>query len=133
MINDPEFLAKLATWQQAKTQAEHFTATEKRLREELFSVAFPTPVEGTNNTELPEGWKLKGVLKMNRTLDPALLDTIKEAVRGMGFNPDPLVKYKPELVLKDYKALPDNVRHVFDGALTIKPGMPTIELIAPKG
>lgn len=132
MINNPDYLAKLTLWQQTKAQAEQLTATERRLREELFSVAFPAPTEGTNNIDLPEGWKLKGVLKINRTLDEAALPAVMEAVRGMNFNPDPLVKYKPELALRDYKALPENVRHVFDAALTIKPGLPTIELVAPK-
>lgn len=132
MINDPDYLAKLTLWQQTKAQAEQFTATERRLREELFSAAFPAPAEGTNNIDLPEGWKLKGVLKINRTLDEAALPAVMEAVRGMNFNPDPLVKYKPELALRDYKALPENVRYVFDAALTIKPGLPTIELVAPK-
>jgi hypothetical protein len=132
MINDPDYLAKLTLWQQTKAQVEQLTATERRLREELFGAAFPAPIEGTNNAELPEGWKLKGVLKINRTIDEAALPAVKEAVRGMNFNPDPLVKYKPELVLKDYKALPENVRHVFDAALTIKPGLPTIELVPPK-
>lgn len=132
MINDPEYLAKLTLWQQTKAQAEQLVATEKRLREELFSVAFPAPVEGTNNVDLPEGWKLKGVLKINRTLDEAALPAVMDAVRGMNFNSDRLVRYKPELALKDYKALPENVRHVFDAALTIKPGLPTIELVPPK-
>jgi len=132
MINDPDYLAKLALWQKTKSQVDQLSANEKRLREELFGVAFPTPVEGTNNVDLPEGWKLKGVLKINRTLDEAALPAVMNAVRGMNFNPDPLVRYKLELALKDYKALPENVRHVFDAALTIKPGLPTIELVAPK-
>lgn len=135
MLNDPVFFAKLTEWQNKVAQIEaqaHLTVEERKLRAEVFALAFPKPAEGTNNEELPQGWKLKGTLKIDRKLDEAALPAVKEAIRAMGVNPDPLVKYKPELALKDYRALPPEVMKVFDTCLTIKPALPSIELVPPK-
>lgn len=130
--NDPAFLAKLTEWQAIPGQIAALQAQEKRLREELFGMAFETPKEGTNNATLPDGWKFKGVLRINRSIDKAALPSVMQTLRGMGFNPDPLIEYDPKLVDKEYKALPENIRQVFDTALTIKPGLPSVELVAPK-
>lgn len=135
MLNDPTFFAKLTEWQNKVAQIQAFAVNieqERKLRQEVFAMAFPKPAEGTNNEELPEGWKLKGTLKIDRKFDEAALPAVKEAVRAMGFNPDPLVKYKPELELKLYRAMPPEVMKVFDTALTIKPALPSIELVPPK-
>lgn len=129
---DPTFLAKLQEWQAIPAQIAALQAQERKLREELFSSAFPTPKEGTNNAALPGGWRFKGEFKINRSIDKAALPAVLDAIRKVGFNPDPLIEYKPELVAKEYKALPDNIRHMFDSALTIKPGLPQVELVAPK-
>lgn len=129
---DPVFLAKLGEWQGIPAQMDALKTREAQLRQELFADAFPAAKEGTNNAALPGGWFFKGVLKMNRNIDKAALPSVMESIRGMGFNPDPLIEYKPELVDKEYKALPEQIRKVFDTALTIKPGMPQVELVAPK-
>ncbi len=125
----------LQKWQEKVTEIAthaHLIAEERQLRQDVFAAFFPTPGEGTNTAELNEGWKLQGKLKIDRKIDEAALEAVKEVVRKMGFNPDPLIRNKPELVLKDYKALPDEVKKVFDTALTIKPALPTIELVPPK-
>ena len=58
-----------------------------------------------------------------------------QQLREMGINPDPLIRTKPDLDTKAYKSLvqinPD-AAHVFEQALTIKPGSPTVELVPPK-
>jgi len=43
-----------------------------------------------------------------------------------------LVKRKPELITSAYKALTEQARLVFDQALIIKAGSPSLELVAPK-
>ena len=129
--NDPEFFKKLTEWQTIPEQIAQLQRREKQLREELFTSAFPAPKEGTNNAALPGGWRFKGVYKINRSIDKAALPAVLDAIRKVGFNPDPLIEYKPELVEKEYKTLPDNIRHMFDTALTIKPGLPQVELVAP--
>lgn len=132
MLNDPTFLEKLRVWTESVAAVAAAQATERRLRQEVFAAAFPTPKEGTNNAELPGNWKLTAKLPINRSIDLALLPAAFAQIRGMGVNPDPVVKYNPEVVMKEYKALPPEARLIFDTALTIKPGMPQMELVAPK-
>lgn len=135
MLTDPVLFEKMNLWQEKVRQIQeqaHLVIEERQLRQEVFALAFPTPKEGTNNADLPEGWTLKGTLKIDRKIDEAVLPQVKEQLRALGFNPDPVVKYKPELVTKDYKAMPEEIRKVFDTALTIKPALPTIELAPPK-
>ncbi len=126
----------LQQWQAKVTEIAthaHLIAEERELRQQVFAAFFPTPGEGTNTAELNEGWKLQGKLKIDRKIDEAALVTVMQVIRDQHkFNPDPLIRNKPELVLKDYKALPDEIRKLFDTALTIKPALPTIELVPPK-
>ena len=135
-LEDPVFLAKLTEWQAkvAQIQAQaHLIAEERVLRQEVFALAFPAPREGANNAELPQGWGLKGTLKIDRKIDEAALPQIMEAIRNtFNFNPDPIIHHEPKLNVKIYKSLPDEIRKSFDVALTIKPAMPTIELVPPK-
>lgn len=134
-LDNPVLFDKMSQWQDkvAQIQAQaHLIVEERQLRQEVFALAFPTPKEGANSGELPEGWTLKGTLKIDRKIDEAALPQVLTQLRTLGYNPDPVVKYEPKLVTKDYKAMPDEVRKVFDTALTIKPALPTIELVPPK-
>ena len=136
MLNDPTFLAKLTEWQNKVQEINahaHLITEERALRQEVFALAFPAPREGANNAELPAGWGLKGTLKIDRKIDEAQLPIIMEAIRNtFNFNPDQIIHHEPKLNVKIYKSLPEEVRKSFDVALTIKPAMPTIELVPPK-
>lgn len=131
---DNKFYEKLNQWQAVVATIKTVVPLieqEKAMRQELFGDAFPAPKEGTNNLELMDGWKLKGTLKIDRKIDDAALPAVMEAIRGMGVNPDPCIERKPSLALKAYKALPPEIQKVFDTALTIKPALPTIEVVPP--
>lgn len=132
MIEDREYLAKLSEWQGVATHLATLKAREMELRKELFAFAFPSPLEGTNKVDLPAGWLLKGVYKLDRSVDEAAFNAIKDQLRAININPDPLVRLKPELAVRDYKALSDQARAIVDQALIIKPGAPSLELVAPK-
>jgi hypothetical protein len=85
--------------------------------------------------DLDQGWTLKLTHKIDRKVDEAALPAVQEQLRLLEINPDPLVKMKPDLDTKAYKALklvnPDAAK-VFEQALIIKPASPTLELVAPK-
>ena len=132
MIEDATFLAKLTEWTQVSATLDAAKAREMELRKELFGFAFPTPLEGTNKAELPGNWMLKGVYKLNRDLDLTALAAVNEEMVKLQVNPDTLVKYKPELITGAYKALSDQARLVYDQALIVKVGSPSLELVAPK-
>lgn len=129
---------KLQEWNEAlvaATEAKKAIEKEQALRKEIMALFFPTPEEGTNKVDLGSGWTLKATHKIDRKIDEAALPAVFQQLREMGVNPDPLVRAVPSLETKAYKSLaqinPDASR-VFDQALTIKPGSPTLELIPPK-
>jgi len=131
-------VAKLQEWHQAvlaAQEAKKVVEAEQSLRKEVMSLFFPEPVEGTNKFELEAGWSLKATHKIERKVDEAALPAVLQQLREMGVNPDPLIRTKPDLDTKAYKSLvqinPD-AAHVFEQALTIKPGSPTVELVPPK-
>ena len=130
-----EQMKLLEEWRLAKAEADAvkpIIAKEQELRKQVFAAFYPTPKEGTNTLDLAEGWKLKGVYKLDRKIDEAALPAVTEQLREMGVNADTLVKWTPSLKTAVYKELTAEQRAVFDQALIIKPGLPTIELVAPK-
>lgn len=131
-------VAKLQEWHQAvlaAQEAKKVVEAEQALRKEVMALFFPEPVEGTNKFDLEAGWSLKATHKIERKVDEAALPAVLQQLREMGVNPDPLIRTKPDLDTKAYKSLvqinPD-AAHVFEQALTIKPGSPTVELVPPK-
>lgn len=131
-------VAKLQEWHQAvlaAQEAKKLVEAEQALRKEVMALFFPEPVEGTNKFELEAGWSLKATHKIERKVDEAALPAVLQQLREMGVNPDTLIRTKPDLDTKAYKSLvqinPD-AAHVFEQALTIKPGSPTVELVPPK-
>lgn len=128
-------LKLLNAWWNAFTEAEAAKAAIKReqeLRRQVFEHYFKNPREGTNYVELPDGWRLKGIYKLDRKIDEAALPAVKEQLKEMGVNADPLVEYKPSLKIKLYRELTAEQMRIFDQALIIKPSSPTIELVKPK-
>lgn len=123
--------AALAKLPDAKVLVEN----ELKLRKEMMASFFPAPAEGVNSLELEQGWVLKATYKIDRKIDPSALPAVNAQLRELGINPDPLVRYKPELDTKTYKTLcatnPIAVK-VFDEAMTSKPASPVLALEAPK-
>jgi hypothetical protein len=131
----PEQTTKLTEWQAAKAAADAVKPTiekEQALRKEVFALFFPAPIEGTNKFDLPEGWALKGTYKIDRKVDEQAVPAVTEALRSMGVNVDLLIGNEPKLKTATYRELTAEQRVIFDQALTIKPGSPTVELVAPK-
>ncbi len=125
-----ERLIKLAQWHELTQQLEQVKAKELKLRNELFGQFYPSPNEGTNTVDLPDDWKLKGVYKLNRNIDEAVLPiTLSKMKEGAE---DRLIKYKPELVLKNYRTLEEEQKKILESALIIKPGTPSMKLVPPK-
>ncbi len=116
----------------SKTLAED----EMRIRREVVTLFYPDPKEGTNTALLNAGWELKYTHKLERKVDEATLDVIKQRLREeFQVNPDLLIKYTPEVATKEYKSLvtlnPEAAK-VFESTLIIKVGSPSLELKAPK-
>ena len=135
VYTEEEKLELLQQWHTAKVLLAGMKAAadkEMALRKQVAAAFFVAPEEGTNNLDL-NGWTLKLVHKIDRKIDVATLqDTLNKITTEMLYPAQRLVKYSPEVVVAEYKVLPDEVRAVFDSTLVIKEASPTLELIPPK-
>ena len=118
-------------WYRLQQELQTIKTKEMLLRRKIFDVMFSVQ-EGTEYVDLAHGYRLQAVAKLDRTLDAAHLDVMKDEFRKHKINVDALVKYKPELSIKDYRQLTDEQRNMFDQVLTIKPGAPSLKIVAPK-
>ncbi len=133
-------LADLARWFTMKAELGRLKSAEGLLRARLFRHWFPTPTEGTNTTPLNDGTGalLKGVHVINRDVDPASLDALRASIVAEGSNLPKLdfgklIKWKPEVVIKEYRTLTEEERNLFDQCLIVKPGSPQMEVKVPGG
>lgn len=122
----------LDEWERVQKQLADLKDLELNLRNEVFATYFVNPKEGTNNHTLPDGRVLKGNYKINRTLDEALLHTKATELMKAGLVLRDLVRMKPELNTKPYRALDDKQRVLFEQVLDIKVGTPALEIVTPK-
>ncbi|HWT40046.1 MAG TPA: hypothetical protein VN081_02135 [Dongiaceae bacterium] len=125
----------LIEWQSAKENAAKWTERERELRNMIYGEFFADLEDGaTHNHALGNGYKLKGKRPLSYKLD----DTIETRLialeaAGGGALADKLVSWKPSLSMTAYALLSDREKAIVDPAITMTPGLPTIELVAPKG
>lgn len=125
-----DFSMLLLEWNNIAETMKELKKKEIDLRIKLADHYFPNPDEGTNTVDLGNGWKVKDKHKINRKCDEASFDAVfKELPEG---TKDRLIKYKPEVVLKEYRRLSLREQKIFDQALIIKPGTPELQLVEPK-
>ena len=115
-------------------QAELATVKEQEmtLRKKIFAHFFPTPNEGTNTVPLGANWKIVAKYPITRTVDKGLLTTMTPVLREAGINVDDVIRWKPELAVTVYRNLTADQIHLVDQCLEIKPGSPSLDLVAPK-
>lgn len=132
--------ADLETWYRLQQELGKLKTQEALLRRRIFDAYFPTPAEGVNKVELNDGTgaELKGTHKIQRDVDQGAYDAYRTDQKKEGSNLvqlpmiDDLVKWKPEVVLSEYRKLTDEERMAFDQCLIIKPGSPSLEISIPK-
>ena len=124
-------------WLQAKDELAAAEARELELRKLILEKAFPDIEAGTNNLALSAGWLLKAVQRLYHKLDPKLTPPALKKLEAEGevgqLLAGRLIKWKPDLVVTEYKALSGKQRGYFVKALTISPGQASLELVPPKG
>ena len=127
-------LTKIAKWNDLQAQLAAVKSQEASLRSEVFAALFDNNKyelkEGVNKLDLPDGWSIQATHKLNYSLDEAALPSVLEQLGSAGAD---LVKYKPSLTLPAYRKLDDKQAAILSQALTVKPGTPSMKLIAPKG
>lgn len=127
-----DFMSKLTRWEEMSRRLKELKVAEILLRKELFGEAFPSPEEGTLYYPLGGGWKLQGKYILAREVDSTMLGHMREAMQAIGHSIDPLLNWKVELKVSEYKKLPDQARELFDNIVTTKEGSPQLALVPPK-
>lgn len=139
--NDPAKL--LGAWHNAAVELEKIKARESFLRRAAFEIYIPNPAEGTNRADLGGGWQLRAVHKINYTFDKGQHKTKADAVDAAqtrmaalgpegAFIADRLIKWEPELSIKEYRELKPEYRTIIDALVVTRPGMPELEIEPPK-
>lgn len=119
-------------WYKAAEAMAALKDREMALRVKLFKAFFPTPKEGTNSYDLPDGYVVKGVHVVNRAVDQAVLTTLSKEFAEAHIAIADLIKWKPDLVKSTYNTLSAEQKQLFDQALVIKEGTPQLEIVMPK-
>jgi hypothetical protein len=115
-----------AAWEKAKKALDRAKDAENKARAELVAAAFPNGLdEGTNTFNLEGKWNLKISGVVDRKVDapalPAVLERMK--LKFPDIDTSDLVKYKPEISVKEYKELvkrEPKAAKLFDNALIIR-------------
>jgi hypothetical protein len=116
--------ATLEKYLDAKSNLTYYKALEKELRIEIAEELFPNAVEGTHNL-LKGDYIIKGGFKLNYKIDQEMLAGYEDAFSEEEEN---CIRYKPELIMKDYKELDEDERTNLDNCLVITPGLPSIKI-----
>jgi hypothetical protein len=129
----------LKEWYTLKQQIDELKNKEVVLRQFIFNGIFPKPEEGINKHDINDGSGavLKATHVINRKVQEDALEDLSDSLQVVDANLpqldlDKLVKWKPEVSIKEYRALTDEQRNLFDQVLVIKPGMPSLEIVIPK-
>lgn len=137
--DNPVTMADLQEWYRLKQELGKIKSAEALLRSKIFGFYFTDPKEGTNKHELNDGTGavLKGTHVINRSVDQGSLDAYRDQMGQEGsnlpkLNLGALIKWKPEVVIGEYRKLTAEEQLAFDQCLVIKPGSPQLEITIPK-
>jgi len=129
---EPCTQADINRWYELQEQLAIVKDAEMTLRKKIFAFYFQAPKEGTNTFPLSDGWVMKGGYKIDRKVDEAVLLALGPELRDAGVVTTDLVRYKPELSTTEYRKLTEAQLAVFNQALVIKPGSPSLEIVKPR-
>jgi hypothetical protein len=133
--------ALIQEWNETKRQLDRTKEKERELRDKVILACFPNHKEkGTENLPLGNKWKLKAVFKTtfgfinsnkNNEVEDMLQKLEKTGVEGQVIA-ERLIRFKPELDVKEYEKLSANHKKIVDSILVTRPATPTLELVEPK-
>ena len=124
-MNKSEAKKLLVEYREIQKQAKAIREKEVELRKKIASYLLKGKGEGTHKFDFGD-FEVKAVKKMNYSLDDDLLSTLWE---DMSNEEREAVKFKPSLVIREYKQIEPESRETLDLCVVVKPGMPTISII----
>jgi hypothetical protein len=137
----------LLSWQRSQEALAAAKETEADLRRQCVDFAFdPNKNSGTERIALGNGYEAKAVKKINYgwvktpegdKVDKKRIERALDAIEACGnegvFIAERLIKWTPDLSLTEYKTLADQYKKIIDEVIVTSEGMPTLEIVAPKG
>jgi len=136
----------LTKWEAAKTALETAKADEMEARKLAFKFAFGNDAkEGTNRTELHNGYTIKGVRKVNYKIAAShdAIDAAEERMPTLGneatFLFERIIVWTPDFSKSEYNKLDTGnpthraVKAEIDKLIETSDGAPTLAIEAPKG
>jgi hypothetical protein len=138
-------------WQEVSKRLQKLRGHEMMLRQRIYAAIFPSPKEGANKAQLPDGTLFEATHKIDRKVDEAALAALKQytvaqfrsfltqlkiehasfaddakVVDVLKLSVDKLIKYEPDLAVREYRTLTAEQAAVFDTCITAKPGSPSM-------
>lgn len=107
---------------EAKIKLKFWKDKELKIRNEILEEMASDKDEG-NTTKIVDSMKITATYKMNRNIDEAVLKTIKKNLSEEELN---CIKYKPEIVLKEYRKLEEEGESKLLEAVTLKPAQGSV-------
>ena len=118
-------------WEQEKELVQAAQGRERRLRQELLSEFFPAQGEGTATTSLPDGFRLRCTVPVNRTVDQAKVRLLLEGPLPLWLDGEALFPAKHTVSVREGKALTDIQQRELADIVTEREGAPSLEILEP--
>lgn len=130
MATEKQIRAWIAEWTELKESIGLLRAQESALRARIVNECFGELSEGINRA-VATGLEIVVHHEVSRKVDETIVDSPKFAAncRAVKLSLDALIRYKPELNLRDYRKLTEQQLRLFDNCLVIKPGSDKLEII----
>lgn len=117
-----------AEWLAAKAAEADAVKRRRKMEDHILSLlGVPATLEGTANAETDGGHKIKLVGRLNRKVNPDLVQEIA-AENGLEEHLSNLFRWKPEINAAAWKAASSSVTATLAGAITTTPGRPSFAI-----
>lgn len=117
-----------ASWIDAKETERLAVDNRRRIEDDLVAaLGIDEMLDGTRVEELPGGYQIKVVGRLNRKVDGDRLQEIA-AEFGLSHHLSSLFRWKPELHMTAWKAADAHVVKPLAGAITTTPGRPSFTI-----
>ena len=123
---------KIAEWYALSNRISELKAIELELRSEICESLFRVRKEGTNTVALKDGYVIKCKQTYTRSIDDSVLSQILPDLIERDLDIQEIVDYKPSLKTASYRKMNETTQLIFDQCLTMRPSMPSIEVVKPK-
>jgi hypothetical protein len=124
-----ETLEKLcAAWLKYKDDETHAISMRRYVEDDIKSLLeIQETLEGTKTSE-SESYAIKVVGRIDKKVDSAKLQDLA-AENGLTSHLSSLFRWTPEVNAASWKSADESIRNALSGAITAKPGRPSIKII----